>query len=98
MKMRNGDRFRSAGGFCIISDMPGTWQVWDFRRSLDQTVPHLRMSDQDSCISRMIVSGGAGILVCRKRARKMRMDDSNSVGNMAMSKKCNVGKITQKQG
>ena len=46
----------------------------------------------------MIVSGGAGILVCRKRARKMRMDDSNSVGNMAMSKKCNVGKITQKQG
>ena len=45
--MRNGDRFRSAGGFCIISDMPGTWQVWDFRRSLDQTVPHLRMSDQD---------------------------------------------------
>ena len=46
----------------------------------------------------MIVSGGSGILICRKRARKMRMDDSNSVGNMAMSKKCNVGKITQKQG
>ena len=46
----------------------------------------------------MIVSGGSGILICRKRARKMRMDNSNSVGNMAMSKKCNVGKITQKQG
>lgn len=45
----------------------------------------------------MIGSRGLGIFVCRDRTGKMRMDDSNSVDNMTMSKKGNVGKIAPEQ-